>query len=195
MTKTDNIAVTQAVHDLGAALWFGGSVAGVAGFNKAGNDLADPLDRIRVANSAWRRFGPVEWAGLAANAVTGLQLTRANRGRVALQQGYGRAGAVKAGLTAVGALATAYAAYTGSRIGKLEQQARQQGRSFDVKDASQPSEQTPPEVAKWQKRQRVAQYLVPTISGGNVVLGSYLTRAYRPGATARGVVRRLLPGG
>ena len=193
MSKSDNITLAQAVHDLGAALWFGGSVAGVAGFNKAGNDLPNPLDRIRVANSAWRRFGPVQWAGLAANAVAGLQLTRSSKSRLSLQQGYGRAGSVKAGITAAGALATAYAAYTGRQIGKLEEQARQQGRPLDVKDASQSSAQTPPDVAKWQKRQRVAQYLVPTLSGGNVVLGSYLARAYRPGATARGVLQRLLP--
>jgi hypothetical protein len=28
MTQTDNHAVAQAVHDLGSALWFGGTVVG-----------------------------------------------------------------------------------------------------------------------------------------------------------------------
>jgi hypothetical protein len=44
--------VAQAVHDLGAALWFGGSVMGAAGVNKAGADLRDELDKVRVAESA-----------------------------------------------------------------------------------------------------------------------------------------------
>ena len=160
MSKTDDHAVAQLVHDPGAALWFGGSVAGVAGFNKAGNDLADPRDRIRVANSAWSRYGPVEWARLAA----------------------------------AGALATFYATYTGRKIGAYEQRARAQGTSFEVKDASQSTAQTPPELAARQRRQRVAQYLVPALSGGNLVLDSYPVQAYRPAATARGVLARLLAG-
>ncbi|TDC85443.1 hypothetical protein E1193_02950 [Micromonospora sp. KC606] len=60
MTATDNHAVAQAVHDVGSALWFGGTVMGVAGVNRSGSDLAQGIDRIRVAESAWSRFGPVQ---------------------------------------------------------------------------------------------------------------------------------------
>jgi putative copper export protein len=65
--STDSSHVlAQSVHDLGSALWFGGAVMGVAGVNKSGNDLRDPLDKVRVAESAWQRFSPVQWAGIAA---------------------------------------------------------------------------------------------------------------------------------
>src|SRR5919202_4583027 len=105
---SDNHAVAQAVHDLGSAVWFGGSVMGVAGVNKSGEDLENSLDRIRVANSAWSRFGPVEWAGIAATLVAGLRLTQVGKGRLALQQGFARTGTVKAAVAVVGAAPTAY---------------------------------------------------------------------------------------
>ena len=191
--SSDNRALAQAVHDLGAALWFGGSVFGFAAVNKCGEDLKEPLDRIRVANSAWRRFGPVEWAGLVANAVAGLALTASSRRRLALQEGFTRAGVVKILMTLAGAGATAYAARTGRTVGELTEQMASEGRSFDVKDATIPTEETPPELAEAQRRQRAAQWLVPAFSGANLVLNSYLVQAYRPGASVRGLLGRLSP--
>lgn len=192
--QDDSHVVAQAVHDLGAALWFGGAVMGVAGVNKSGNDLRDGLDKVRVAGSAWQRFAPAEWAGIGAVLLAGTQLTRASAGRLALQHGRARAGATKAAVAVLGAGATGYAAYSGSRISQLTEQAASRGQRVDVQDASTPNAGTPAEVAAWQKRQRVVQYLVPLLSGANIVLNAYLVQTYRPGATARGLVRRLLPG-
>ena len=190
---TDNHAVAQAVHDLGAALWFGGAVMGVAGVNKSGADLTNGIDRIRVANSAWSRFGPVEWAGIGATMLGGLQLTRVGGRRLALQHGFGRTGAVKAAVTLLGAGATAYSAYSGSRIGTLAEEAHARGETVEVQDASVPAAATPPEIAAWQRRQRVSQYVVPVLAGMNIVLNSYLVQSYRAGATLKGVAQRLLP--
>jgi hypothetical protein len=191
MSTDDSHVLAQAVHDIGAALWFGGAVMGVAGVNKSGNDLRDGLDKVRVASSAWSRFAPVQWVGVGSVLVTGAQLTRASKGRLALQHGWARAGSAKAGIAAAGALATAYAAYTGQQIGRLSEEAARSG-SFDVQDATRPNAQTPAEVARWQKKQRLAQVLVPLLAGGNIVLNSYLVQTYRPGATVRGLGRRLL---
>ena len=193
MPDTSHV-VAQSVHDLGAALWFGGAVMGVAGVNKAGNDLRDPLDKVRVAESAWRRFAPVEWAGIAAVLGAGTQLTRASKGRLATQHGWARAGGTKAAVAVAGAAASAFAAYSGNQIGRLTEQAARSGQRLDVQDASIPSAQTPPEIARWQQRQRAAQYLVPLTSGANIVLNAYLVQTYRPGATARGLLRGVLRG-
>lgn len=190
---SDNHAVAQAVHDLGSAVWFGGSVMGVAGVNKSGEDLENSLDRVRVANSAWSRFGPVEWAGIGATLLAGLRLTQVGKGRLALQQGFARTGSVKAGVAVAGAAATAWSTYCGVRIGKLTEQYRAQGRQVDVEDATKPASTTPPEIARWQKRERVAQTLVPVLAGANIVLGSYLVQSYRTGATAKGFLHRVLP--
>jgi hypothetical protein len=190
---SDNHAVAQAVHDLGSAVWFGGSVMGVAGVNKSGEDLTNSLDRIRVASSAWSRFGPVEWAGIGATLLAGLRLTQVGKGRVALQQGFGRTGAIKAGVALAGAAATAYSTYCGMRIGKLAEELQAQGRRVDVQDATTPTSDTPPEIARWQRRERIAQFTVPLLSGMNIVLGSYLVQSYRSGATVKGVLHRVLP--
>ena len=189
MSTDSSHVLAQAVHDLGAALWFGGAVMGVAGVNKAGNDLRDPIDKVRVAESAWQRFAPVEWAGIAAVLAAGSQLTRASAGRLATQHGWARAGGTKAAVAVAGAAATAFAAYSGQKIGQLTEQAAAAGRPVDVQDASTPSAQTPAEIATWQRRQRVAQYLVPLASGANIVLNAYLVQTYRPGATAKGLLR------
>lgn len=194
MTATDNHAVAQALHDVGSALWFGGSVMGVAGVNKSGSDLTQGIDRIRVAESAWSRFSPAQWLGIGATMLAGWQLARTSRGRLALQKGYTSAGAAKAVTAVLGAAATAYAAYCGTRIGRLAEEAHQRGDRVEVKDATIPTPQTPPEIATWQRRQRVAQYAVPALAGANIVLGSYLVQSYRAGATAKGLLRRLLPG-
>jgi len=123
VSDTDSAPIAQAVHDLGTALWFGGSVMGVAG---------------------------------------------------------------------VGA-ATAYAAYSGRQIGKAADAAAAWGNQVEVVDATTPTEKTPRDVATWQRRQRVAQFLVPATTGALVVLNSYLVQQYRPAATLRGPLRGLLP--
>ncbi|GIF72479.1 hypothetical protein [Asanoa siamensis] len=191
--RTDNHATAQAVHDLGSALWFGGTVMGVAGVNKSGADLEEGIDRIRVASSAWRRFAPAQWAGIAATLLAGLRLTSVGGRRVLLQQGFGTVGGLKAGFAVAGAAATAYAAYSGTRIGRLAEERQQAHARIDVRDATLSTPGTPPELATWQRRQRVAQYAVPVLAAANIVCGSYLAQSYRTGATVRGVARRLMP--
>jgi hypothetical protein len=192
--QDDNHYLAQAVHDLGSALWFGGTVMGVAGVNKSGSDLTQGIDRVRVASAAWGRFAPAQWAGIAGTLLGGLQLTRVGGRRIALQKGFGTVGAVKAGLAVAGAGATAWSAYSGSRIGKLAEQAQQRGTPVEVKDATIPTAATPPDIATWQKRQRIAQFTVPVLAGANIVCGSWLVQSYRAGSTLKGIARRFLPG-
>jgi hypothetical protein len=194
MTGTDNHFVAQAVHDLGSALWFGGSVMGAAGVNKSGAQLTQGIDRIRVASSAWTRFSPAQWAGVGATLVAGVRLTQVGGRRLALQQGFASVGALKAGIAVAGAGATAYAAYSGARISALAEEAHRAGTPIEVEDATKPSAGTPPEIAAWQRKQRVAQTLVPVLSGANIVCNSWLVQSYRAGSTVKGVLGRLLPG-
>jgi hypothetical protein len=193
VTKTtDNHFLAQSVHDLGTALWFGGSVMGIAGVNKSGSDLTAGIDKVRVASSAWSRFQPAQFGGIAATLITGLQLTRSNKERLALQKGYGSVGTLKAALTVAGAGATAYAAYSGAQIGKLAEQAARNG-DLEVKDATLPSAGTPAEIKKWQARQRVTQAAVPALAGAVIVCNAWLVQSYRLGSTVKGLLGRLLP--
>ncbi len=191
MTNTDNHYLAQAVHDLGSALWFGGTVMGVAGVNKSGADLTQGIDRVRVASAAWGRFAPAQWAGIAATLLAGLRLTQVGGRRVALQKGFGTVGAVKAGIAVAGAGATAFAAYSGGRIGTLAEEAERAGTPLEVKDATIPVPATPTEIAKWQQRQRVAQFAVPVLAGANIVCNSWLVQSYRAGSTLTGIAKRL----
>ncbi|SNS17321.1 hypothetical protein SAMN06893096_102344 [Geodermatophilus pulveris] len=193
-SDSDDHVLAQAVHDLGSALWFGGAVMGIAGVNKSGADLSQGIDRIRVAGSAWQRFQPAQFGGIAATLLAGLRLTQVGGRRLALQQGFARVGAVKAGLAVAGAGATAYAAYSGSRIARLAEEAQRRGETVEVHDASLPTDRTPAEIRTWQRRQRVTQFLVPALAGANIVCNAWLVQSYRPVATARGVLGRLLPG-
>ncbi len=194
MTDTDNHWVAQAVHDLGSALWLGGTVMGIAGVNKSGSDLTQGIDRVRVASSAWSRFQPVQFAGIGATLLAGLRLTQVGGRRLALQEGFATVGALKAGLAVAGAGASAYAAYSGSRIGALAEEAERAGTPLEVKDATLPTAGTPAEIQKWQRRQRITQFAVPALAGANVVCNSWLVQSYRAGSTAKGVLRRILPG-
>jgi hypothetical protein len=194
VSDTDSAPYAQALHDLGTALWFGGSVMGVAGVNKSGNDLRDELDKIRVAGSAWKRYAPAQWGGVAASIIGGSLITGSNKGRLTLQGGFRSAGAAKAALTVVGAAATAFAAYSGSKIGQAAEAAVARGEQLEVQDATRPTEKTPADVATWQRRQRVAQVIVPATTGALVVLNSYLVQQYRPAATIKGLLGRLTPG-
>ncbi|HEX5740166.1 MAG TPA: hypothetical protein VFY17_01270 [Pilimelia sp.] len=191
--ESDNHAVAQAIHDVGSALWFGGTVMGVAGVNKSGSDLEQGIDRIRVAESAWGRFSPVQWLSIGATILSGMQLTRTGVGRLAAQKGFGPVGALKAGITVAGVAATAYAAYCGGKIGQLAEEAHRGGERIEVQDATTPTDRTPQRIATWQRRQRVVQYAVPFLAGANIVCGSYLAQSYRPGATVKGFLGRLLP--
>ncbi len=60
-------------------------------------------------------------------------------------------------------------------------------------DATTPTNRTPQRIATWQRRQRIAQYAVPVLAGANIAAGSQLVQSYRAGATAKGMLRRLLP--
>lgn len=190
-TKTDNHAMAQAVHDLGSALWFGGATMGAVGVNKSGQDLSQGIDRIRVAKSGWGRFSPLEWAGIGATMVAGLRLTRTTTGRLALQRSFGTVSALKAGVTVLGALATAYATFCGAKVATLAEQAYERGEDVEVKDATTPTPRTSEKIATWQRQQQVMQYVVPALAGANIALGSYLVESFRPLSTARGIKARL----
>src|SRR5690606_41931384 len=100
-------------------------------------------------------------------------------------------GAIKAGVTVLGALATAYAGYCGAKIAALAERANERGEKVQVEDATTPTAETNANIASWQRQQKIVQYLVPVMAGANIALGSYLTGSYRPAATLRGIWRTM----
>src|SRR3712207_182320 len=106
MSKTDTVA--RSLHDLGLASWFGGSLMGAVGLNGAAAEVDEPAQRARVANEGWARWTPVNGAAIATHLLGALQLTRANRARLAAQAGVRGTSYLKGAMTLAALGATAY---------------------------------------------------------------------------------------
>jgi hypothetical protein len=59
--------MSRSLHDVGLAAWFGGSLMGAVGLNRAAAQVQEPTQRLRVANAGWNRWTPVNLAGGAAD--------------------------------------------------------------------------------------------------------------------------------
>ena len=181
MSERNTLA--HALHDIGLAAWFGGSLMGAVGVNGAAADVDDPRQRARVANAGWARWTPVNMVAIGAHLVGGAQLLKANRGRVATQKGVLANTNVKLALTAGALGATAYARVLGQRM----------LRAGDVPVAggtdSLPT--TPPGVAKAQKQLSALQWAIPGLTGAMLASSSLHAEQQRPSQVVSGVLKGL----
>ena len=68
--------VGRAMHDVGVAGLLGGNLFGRLALHPSVTEIGDALERGKVVNAAWRRYGAVQTASLiaVAAAVTGLAI-------------------------------------------------------------------------------------------------------------------------
>jgi hypothetical protein len=186
MSSNDN-TVARTLHDLGLATWFGGSLMGATGVNGAAAAVEDPTQRLRVANTGWARWTPLNLVGIAAHLAGGAVLTGANKSRLAGQQRVAAASTVKTVLTLAALGTTAYARVLGK---KLE-------RAGDVpaEGGTTPSPTTPDQVTRAQRQLTVLQWVIPALTGVLLVVNARMGEQQRPTQVTKGLVRRLLPGG
>jgi hypothetical protein len=185
MVSTDN-TVARTLHDLGLAAWFGGSLMGAAGLNGAAAAVEDPTQRLRVANSGWARWTPLNLAGIAAHLAGGAVLTGANKGRLAGQQGVAAASAVKTALTVAALGTTAYARVLGKRL--------ERAGDVPVEGGTTPNSSTPVEVARGQRRLTALQWVIPVLTGAALVVSARMGEQQRSTQVTKGLVGRLFPG-
>jgi hypothetical protein len=185
MAPTDN-TLSRSLHDLGLATWFGGSLMGAVGLNGAAADVAEPKQRLRVANAGWNRWAPVNLAGIAAHVAGGAVLLAANKGRVASQQGVAQATVMKTALTAAALAATAWSRALGTRL--------DQAGEVPVEGGTDPTTDTPEEVAAAQRQLRVLQWVIPALTGAVLVLNARMGEQQRPAQVTGGLLGRLRPG-
>ena len=172
--------LAHAMHDIGLAAWFGGSLMGAIGVNGAAADVDDPRQRARVANAGWARWTPFNAAAIAAHLFGGAQLLRANRGRVASQQGVLANTNTKLALTGAALGATAY-----SR--KLGQTMLNAG-DVPVAGGTASTAGTPPEVAKAQKQLKALQWAIPGLTGAMLASSALHEEQQRPGQVVKGTL-------
>jgi hypothetical protein len=177
--------VSRSLHDLGLATWFGGSLMGAVGLNGAAAQVEEPKQRLRVANSGWSRWTPVNLAGIAAHVAGGAVLLGANKGRVASQQGVASATVVKTALTGAALAATAWSRALGAKL--------DQAGEVPVEGGTEPSSDTPEDVAKAQRQLKVLQWVIPALTGAVLVINARMGEQQRPAQVSGGLLGRLRP--
>ena len=164
MTSNRN-TVIRAMHDLGGAAWFGGTLMGAVGVNGGSKDVKDPAERAAVAAAGWARWAPISAAAIGVHLIGGAGLLAANRDRVRAQQGAGTNALIKSVLTAAAIGTTVYSGILGAKIAN-------EAGSAPVEGGTVPSESTPDKVARLQQQQRVLQWVTPALTGGILILGA-----------------------
>jgi hypothetical protein len=178
---TERMTVARAMHDVGLAAWFGGSLMGAIGVNGAASDVDDPRQRARVANAGWARWTPFNAVAIGAHLIGGVQLLRRDKQRVAAQSGVAGNTTAKTALTAAALAATAYSRVLGQKV--------MAAGDVPVAGGTDPLPQTPPDVAKAQKQLKALQWAIPALTGGVLVSNSLAGELERPQETALGVLR------
>lgn len=181
MTERNTLA--HALHDIGLAAWFGGSLMGAIGVNGAAADVDDPRQRARVANAGWGRWSPVNAAAIGAHLVGGAQLMRANKGRVSTQKGVLANTNTKLALTAGALGATAYARVLGKKM--------QKAGDVPVGGGTDALGTTPPEIAKAQKQLSALQWAIPGLTGAMLASSSLHEEQQKPSQVVGGVLKGL----
>jgi hypothetical protein len=174
--------VVRTMHDLGLAAWFGGSLAGAVGINGAAADVPDEKLRLVVANAGWARWTPVNLAAIAAHLVGGVGVLYANKGRVATQRGVGVSTAAKLALTGAALAVTAYSRMQGKKL--------QDAGMVPVHGATEPSADTPADVAKAQQQLKVCQWAIPALTAGLAVLNVVEGEQQRPSQVMSGILAK-----
>jgi len=124
----------------------------------------------------------VNLAGIAAHLVGGAGVLFANKGRVASQRGVGASTAAKLALTGAALGVTAYSRRLGKRL--------EQAGDVAVKGATEPSSDTPAEVADAQRQLKVCQWAIPALTAGIAVLNAVEGEQQRPNQVLSGMLAK-----
>ncbi len=177
--------ISRSLHDVGLAAWFGGTLANAVALNPASAQADTANGTGRVANTGWNKWTPVNAAAIGAHLIGGAALLRANKGRVATQRGVGASTAAKTALTAVALGATAYARVLGKKI--------ENAGPVPAQGPTDPSGETPPDVAKAMRQEKIAQWVLPVATGGLLVLNALHGEQQRTTEVVSGTLARLNP--
>jgi hypothetical protein len=135
-----------------------------------------------VANAGWDRWTPINAAAIGAHLVGSVGQLRANKERVAAQQGVAGMSTLKTLLTAAALGATAYSRVLGQRVSAAGNPPSKRG--------TKPSRRTKalsPDVAAAQQQLDTLQWVIPALTGSLVALSSYAGEQQRPSEVAQGL--------
>jgi hypothetical protein len=178
--------VSRALHDVGLAAWFGGTLANAVALNPAAAEAGLSSRTGAVANVGWDRWTPVNAAAIGAHVIGSLGQLGGNADRIKAQQGVGSMSVLKTVVTAAALGVTAYSRVLGKKV----------SQRTDVPAASgtEPTASTPDDVAAAQKQLKALQWAVPALTGTLVVISAYAGEQQRASEVHKGVLQRLTPG-
>jgi len=174
--------LSRTLHDLGLSAWFGGTLANAVALNAAAGEAGSDSATGRVANAGWDRWTPVNAAAIGAHLVGSIGQLRANKERVAAQQGVAGMSALKTLVTAAALGATAYSRVLGQRVSAAE--------NPPSKSGTKPSKRTKvaqADVAAAQEQLDTLQWVIPALTGVLVAISSYAGEQQRPSEVAKGL--------
>ena len=174
--------LSRALHDVGLSAWFGGTLANAVALNAAAGEAGSDAATGRVANAGWDRWTPVNAAAIGAHLVGSVGQLRANKQRVAAQQGVAGMSTLKTLVTAAALGATAYSRVLGQKVSAAENPPSRRG--------TKPSRRTKalaPDVAAAQQQLDTLQWVIPALTGVLVAISSYAGEQQRPGEVAQGI--------
>jgi hypothetical protein len=173
--------VVRAMHDLGLAAWFGGSLMGTAGLNAAAEEAVTQVGTARAASAGWAKWTPINAAAIGVHLIGATGLTAANWRRIVGQQGVLASTVAKTAVTGAALAATAYARFLGKKI---------ELASAADPGAAGEADRHPMSVDAAQRQLRFVQWTIPALTGALEVLNSLHGEQQRPSEQARGVLRR-----
>jgi hypothetical protein len=180
---SDQHTVLRSMHDTGLAAWFGGSLMGVVGLNGAVAEADQPTERLHISAIGWKRWAPVNLAAIGSHLVGAAGIALTERRRMAAQKGVGAMSATKTALTVAALGVTAYSRVLGKKMERADH--------VPVEGTTEPNRATPPDVAAAQRKQRVAQWSIPVLTGALLTLSAFAGEQQKPGSVARGIATRL----
>ena len=174
--------LSRTLHDLGLSAWFGGTLANAVALNAAAAEAGSDSATGRVANAGWDRWTPVNAAAIGAHLIGSVGQLRANKERVAAQQGVAGMSTLKTLLTAAALGATAYSRVLGQRVSAAENPPSKRGTK-----PSRRAKALAPDVAAAQEQLDTLQWVIPALTGALVAISSYAGEQQRPSEVAKGL--------
>jgi hypothetical protein len=170
----------RSAHDLGLAAWFGGSLMGAVGLNRAAVPEAD-ISTERVAARGWARWTPVNAAAIAMHLAGGAALLASNASRVVGQKGVAASTIAKTVVTAGALAATGYSRVLGKKV---------ELATSDSPDDREKAEKHPVDLDSARRHLRLAQWAVPGLTGLLVALNALHGEQQRAAQQATGFAER-----
>jgi hypothetical protein len=175
--------VSRALHDLGLAAWFGGTLANAVSLNAAAGQAGVSSRTGAVANVGWDRWTPVNAAAIGAHLVGSVGMLSGDEARIKAQSGVGTMALAKTALTVAALGATGYSRVLGRKVSE----------KTDVPAASgtEPAPTTPADVAAAQKQLATLQWVVPALTGALVAVSAFAGEQQRYTEVKKGIAQRV----